>query len=273
MKRLSGKAGKSTARRPSTALGSTSWSLYLDFCGDERQVPSTDTVSFGRCGDLVIDDNPYMHRVVGRFRHSDGIWWLENHSKRQVLEVRDCSGPSMMTIAPGLSCAVLMGDFTVSFAAGPTTYQVSGSLESFEWDLDLLGEGGIESTETLDWGRVELNEDQRRLLLVLTEQYLLNPGQLDAPMVSNRMAAQRLGWPITKFNRKLDHLCEKVQRAGVPGLHGELGGNAMDRRRRLVQHALTVPLVTVDDLSSSGDLNEEPDSGPVSAAEVEGVGL
>lgn len=208
-----------------------------------------ETLAFGRSAALVIDDNPYMHRVVGRFRHLDGVWWLENRSRRQVIEVRDVTGPGLVSIAPGSTGAITLGDFTVTFSAGPTTYQLTGSLESFEWDLDLLGESLDGATATLDWGRVELNDDQRRLLLVLAEQYLLHPGQADAPLISNRAAARRLGWSITKFNRKLDHLCEKLQRAGVPGLHGDVGGNAMDRRRRLVNHALSVPLVTAADLA------------------------
>lgn len=225
-----------------------SWNLYLEFCGEELNLTRGDSLTFGRTGDLVIDDNPYMHRVVGRFRNAEGVWWLENRSKRQMIELRDLTGPSTLTLAPRRSAAVVFGEFICRFSAGPTTYELNGALESFEWEQDLLGDQGLDSTETMDWGRVEINDDQRHLLLVLCEQYLLEPQLIDAPVISNRQAAVRLGWSITKFNRKLDHLCEKLQRAGVPGLHGDLGGNAVDRRRRLVDHALTAPLVTIDDL-------------------------
>jgi hypothetical protein len=59
----------------------------------------------------------------------------------------------------------------------------------------------------------------------------------------------RLGWTLAKFNRKLDHLCEKLARSGVRGVHGDLGLLASDRRRVLVEHAVAVGLVRVDDLA------------------------
>jgi hypothetical protein len=60
--------------------------------------------------------------------------------------------------------------------------------------------------------------------------------------------AARLGWTLAKFNRKLDHLCVKLARAGVAGVHGDLGQLATDRRRVLVEHALEVGLVGPQDL-------------------------
>ena len=60
--------------------------------------------------------------------------------------------------------------------------------------------------------------------------------------------ADRLGWTITKFNRKLDHLCAKLAREGVRGLRGGPDGLALDRRLALVDHAVDVRLVTAEDL-------------------------
>lgn len=222
--------------------------LYLEFCGQEFVLDPSRSLTFGRSADLVIDENPYMHRVVGRFHNRAGVWWLKNRSRRQVIELTDVSGPSSLVLAPGRSSSVLFGEFTCRFTAGPTPYELTGALESYEWEQDIFGGEIADAVETVDWGRVELNDDQRLLLLVLCEQYLIDPGSVDAPMIPNRAAAHRLGWSITKFNRKLDHLCEKLKRAGVPGVRGDLAGNAIDRRRRVVEHALTTALVTVDDL-------------------------
>jgi hypothetical protein len=61
-------------------------------------------------------------------------------------------------------------------------------------------------------------------------------------------AAQRLGWPVTTFNRKLDNVCERLDRFGIQGLRGGVGNLASNRKARLVEHALLVQLVTVDDL-------------------------
>jgi hypothetical protein len=68
-------------------------------------------------------------------------------------------------------------------------------------------------------------------------------------MPSSGEAAQRLGWTTTKFNRKLDNVCQKLSAQGVRGLHGEPGRLASNRRARLVEYALAVRLVTRDDLA------------------------
>lgn len=224
--------------------------LYLEFCGSEFVLDPSESLTFGRSADLVIDDNPYMHRVVGRFHNRAGVWWLRNRSRRQVIELADVSGPSAVVLAPGKSASVLYGEFTCRFSAGPTPYELTGALASHEWEQDMFGSDISDAVETVDWGRVDLNDDQKMLLVVLCEQYLVDPGAVDMPVIPNRSAAHRLGWSITKFNRKLDHLCEKLQRAGVPGVRGDVAGNASDRRKRVVEHAMTVGLVTVEDLSA-----------------------
>ena len=40
--------------------------LYLEFCGEDWTLSDGASLSFGRCAELVIDDNPYLHRLVGR---------------------------------------------------------------------------------------------------------------------------------------------------------------------------------------------------------------
>jgi hypothetical protein len=108
---------------------------------------------------------------------------------------------------------------------------------------------GGPGSPTLEWGRVDLNDDQRLLVVALCEGRLTAPADRWAALPSNRSAALRLGWSLSKFNRKLDHLCEKLDRVGVPGGHGDLGLLAADRRRVLVEHALEVGLVTPADLA------------------------
>jgi hypothetical protein len=66
---------------------------------------------------------------------------------------------------------------------------------------------------------------------------------------TNRQIASRLGWTITKFNRKLDWLCQKYAAAGVSGLRGSSDLLARDRRLRLVEHALDAGVVTARDLA------------------------
>lgn len=222
--------------------------LYLDYCGEDLRLDPGERLTFGRSADLVIDDNPYLHRLLGRFSCRSGVWWLENLGRQVALTVRESGGPGTSTVGPGSAAAIVYGEFTCGFSAGPTRYEIEGALERHEWDTDLLGEDGLDGTRTLEWGRVELNDDQLLLLVAMCEERLLDPSDREAPMPTNRQRAARLGWTVTKFNRKLDHLCEKLHRAGVAGVHGGLGASALERRRRVVDHAIEARLVTARDL-------------------------
>jgi hypothetical protein len=66
---------------------------------------------------------------------------------------------------------------------------------------------------------------------------------------TNEEAAQRLGWSISTFNRRLDWLCERLRRAGVAGLKLGSGRRATGRRDRLVDHLLLSGVITTDDLA------------------------
>ena len=244
-------AHNSTAHNP-TAHNPTAHNptgrLYLEFCGEDHTLNPGESLTFGRSAELVIDENPYMHRILGRFVEQGHHWCIQNLGRSISFTVKDSVGMSSALVAPNSSAALLHGEFTCGFVAGPTRYELSGGLEGFEWDTDLLGEEGVQGTQTMDWGRVELNDDQRLLLLAMCEQRLLDPRTDHTQPPSNRQGAARLGWSLTEFNRKLDHLCEKLHRAGIPNVHGAMGANAMDRRGHLIDHALHVQLVTASEL-------------------------
>jgi hypothetical protein len=63
------------------------------------------------------------------------------------------------------------------------------------------------------------------------------------------MVAKRLSWPVTKFNRKLDLICEKFTEAGIHGLRGGVAGAASSRKARLIEYAMAARIVTPEDLS------------------------
>ena len=54
---------------------------------------------------------------------------------------------------------------------------------------------------------------------------------------------------MTTFNRKLDNVCEKLDKLGVDGLRGGRGKLATNRRARLVEYAVATRLVSADDLA------------------------
>ncbi len=59
----------------------------------------------------------------------------------------------------------------------------------------------------------------------------------------------RLGWSKKKFDGKLDYLCRRLDELGVPGLRGDIGALAKDRRTVLVDHALAHGTISQDDLA------------------------
>ena len=107
---------------------------------------------------------------------------------------------------------------------------------------DVLSDG----TRTVTAAELTFTPDQLRCVLALAEPRLRDPSVVDLP--TNRAAAARLGWKLTKFNRKLDNVCTKVGNAGVAGLHGDLGALATRRRERLVEFAVASQVVTAHDL-------------------------
>jgi hypothetical protein len=86
------------------------------------------------------------------------------------------------------------------------------------------------------------------MILALAEPLLKRDGTGMSELPTSAQAAERLGWTLTRFNRKLDNVCDKLDRIGVPGLRGGVRSYATNRRVRLVEHAMAARLVTRDDL-------------------------
>ncbi len=233
--------------------------LFIDFCGEESDVGPTESLSFGRVADIEIDTNPYLHRRVGLLEYRAGDWWLTNTGSSILLNVHDRARRNSAVVSPGGRLALTMAEFSIGFSAGPHAYEVLGVVEDVDLSIDLEESG--DGDRTLEWGVVELNEDQHHLLLALCEPALRSEiPEFSTP--ASRACALRLGWSMSKFNRKLDHLCRKLSRVGVSGLHGESGNNATGRRKTLAEHALRAGLVTAADLSllDPADLPEEVDA-------------
>lgn len=226
--------------------------LNVDFCGERHTVAPGETFTFGRAADLIVDDtNPYLHRVVGRFLWHQGVWWLENLGERVELELRTDGGavsrlpPRVPDNRPALA-TLTAPRFHVTFEAGGLRYRLDGDLVTPP--LAPEPPPGPAGTRTSAYGDVRLTEDEHRLVLALAEPCLRDPAAGHEALPTNREVAHELGWPITKFNRKLDYLCQRLTKAGVRGLQGGRGAEATNRRWRLVEHAIGARLVTPRDL-------------------------
>jgi hypothetical protein len=228
--------------------------LTIDFCGERTEVPEDGWLTLGREGDIEIDDNPYLHRRFLQVGNSEGLWWVVNAGDQLSATVSDSDGRVQAWLAPGARLPVVFEHTIVRFTAGPSTYELELHMEDPVFAEPAVGP---ESTGDTTVGLMPFTKDQRLLILALAEPLLRRDGFGSASIPSSGDAAQRLGWTTTKFNRKLDNVCQKLANVGVHGLHGAPGELASNRRSRLVEYALSVRLVTPDDLADL-DFLERP---------------
>jgi hypothetical protein len=219
--------------------------LAIEFCGEVTNV-ETEPFFIGRDGDCIIEsENRFLHRRFLSLSSQRGLWLLSNVGTSLTATVSDFEGRLEAFLAPGAVLPIVFDETRIRFAAGPTSYEFAIHLSD-----PAFAAGRAEDVEDGDTtvGRVALTPDQMRLVLALAEPALLGQGRSASPIPASSQAAQRLGWTMTKFNRKLDNVCQKLAAQGVRGLHGDPGRLASNRRGRLVEYALAIRLVTPDDL-------------------------
>jgi hypothetical protein len=220
--------------------------VIVEFCGERHKVPEEGWLTIGREADLVVDDNPYLHRRFLQVGHSDGLNWLVNVGDQLAATVTDVDGRVQAWLAPGARLPLVFEETVVRFTAGPTSYELDVYVEEppFAEPAAVVRDHG-ETTI----GMVPFTVDQRKLVIALAEPLLRQDGRGSAAVPSSAEAARRLGWATTKFNRKLDNVCQKLTKVGVRGLHGSPGELASNRRARLVEYAVSTRLVTPEDLA------------------------
>jgi len=222
--------------------------LKVLFCGEEFPLATGRQLTIGRCGDVEIDDNPFLHRNFLVILEQGGLWWLSNVGSMLTATVTDDSGQLQAWLAPGARIPLALNRNLVRFTAGPTTYDFEIVLDDPAFAMVSLDEVGSDQSGEMTVGRVSFTPDQKLLMVALCEGSLSRsrPGASQIP--SSSAAAARLGWTVTRFNRKLDNVCHKIADAGGRGLHGGIGNLATNRKARLVEHALATRLVTARDL-------------------------
>lgn len=225
-------------------MGAVTTPAVIDFCG-ERTTVDREPFTIGRDADLVIeDDNRFLHRQFLSLSSASGVWLLTNVGTQLTATVSDPGGRLEAFLAPGGVLPLVFDETVVRFTAGPTSYEFCVVLPDPAFVASQIDENDSGDTTV---GRAVMTPDQLRLILALAEPALVGAGR-GTSLPTSGEAAQRLGWTSTKFNRKLDNVCQKLAAQGVRGLHGEPGRLASNRRARLVEYALAVRMVTRDDL-------------------------
>lgn len=225
--------------------------VTVDFCGEEFVADPERPLTIGRTGDVEIDDNPYLHRQFLEVVEEGGLWWLTNVGTTLTATVADKKGLFQAWLSPGARIPLALERFTVWFTAGPTTYDFDIVVDTPAFVATGAEEPPREDERTGETtvGRVSFTPDQRLLIVALAEPLLRRGQGGSAQIPSSADAARRLGWKVTRFNRKLDNVCQKLADAGTRGLHGGPGKLASNRKARLVEHALSTRLVTEADLA------------------------
>lgn len=219
--------------------------VTVEFAGEYFTIEPGTRFSVGREGDLAIDDNLFLHRNFLEISDVDGLWWLSNIGSRLTASVTDSSGGVQAWLSPGARLPLVFEATTVVFSAGPTTYEfVVHSTQPAFRDTQREATSGDSTI-----GDVPLTASQRLLILALAEPQLLRDGTGMSEIPTSAKAAARLGWTVTRFNRKLDNVCDKLDRIGVPGMRGGQRSFATNRRARLVEYTIATRLVTREDLA------------------------
>lgn len=236
--------------------------LTVDFCGERHVVPDSGWLTIGREGDIVVDDNLYLHRRFLQVGRTDGLWWLVNVGDQLAATVADADGRVQAWLAPGARLPVVFERTVVRFTAGPTSYELDLFMEEPVFSEPVASPASSGETTV---GPTPFTPDQLLLVVALAEPILRAEGRGASAVPSSADAARRLGWRATKFNRKLDNVCQKLTKVGVRGLHGAPGELASNRRARLVEYAIAVRLVTADDLTLLDQIVPDQDLDDVGA--------
>lgn len=218
----------------------------VEYCNEHHPVAPGQTLTIGRDADLVIDDNPYLHRRFLAVSRTSELSTLRNIGDRLTATLLGAGGLQAQ-LGPGTELHLAGGPTIVRFAAGSTAYELTVHAVSAV-ALPCPPPGPPEDLAATQ-GPGRLSPEQRRLVTALAEHRLRGDVLLGATVPSSAAAARRLGWTPQKFNRTLDRVCHKLEQLGVRGLHGGPGELAANRRSRLVDYALTTGLVTAVDLA------------------------
>jgi len=219
--------------------------LAIEYCGEWYRIDKGAHFTIGREADLSIDDNPFLHRHLLQLRFVENMWLLSNVGSRLSVTVSDSGGRLQSWLSPGAHIPLVFNKTSAIFTAGSTTYEVG-----FYVTEPLFTHTRVESVVgATTIGDIALTPSQHLVIVALAEPMLRREGSGMGDLPTSVAAASRLGWTLTRFNRKLDNVCDKLDRLGVQGLRGGVGNYATNRRARLVEYAIGAQLVGRQDLA------------------------
>lgn len=234
--------------------------LEVEMAGEQYKLLPGQEFAMGRVGDLVIDDNPYLHRHFLTLNFADGFWWIANVGNRATAHLSDRAGLSRSTLTPGARMPLVFGHTAVTFSAGQYSYEINLLAQTPAFEQAPINHNTTVGDTTIGAGA--FTDTQLLAILAVAEPLLRRSGTGAWEVPTAVRAAQRLGWTQTRFNRKLDNVCDKLDRAGLKGVKGGPGKQALGRRAVLAEYAVNARIVTSDQLvflDEESTRNQDPE--------------
>ena len=218
-------------------------SLSVVFIESATTLSPTERLRFGRSARLTIDeDNLNLHRELGEFYFTSGQWWLRNIGRALPMRLWSSGGNSRSVLLSGSETPLHAEETFISFEAGRSRYEMSVVQAKAKPKFETT------ASDTITAADLPLTLSQQQLIVSLAETALRNPvAAMTVP--SSKEAAARLNWSMTKFNAKLQNVCEKYSKIGVRGLGADNSSTTMDRRLRLVEHCVLNKVIVPTDLA------------------------
>ncbi|MCL2470134.1 MAG: hypothetical protein FWF25_00115 [Propionibacteriaceae bacterium] len=224
--------------------------VRIEFEGRTHVVSPGQVFDIGREADMVLDANPYLHRRFLRLVYEYDLWWLVNIGGTTAATVYDRKTSLQAWLGPSTRLPLVFGSVDVVFTAGPCTYQIHLVNEIPLWQ-EGIGTATAESGTTIDG--VGWTMAQRLAVVALAEPALRREGFGMIHVPSNADAADRIGWSVKRYEKKIDNICMKLDNLGVDGMRGGVRQHASGRRSRLVEWAVSTGFVTAEDLTLLDD--------------------
>lgn len=215
-----------------------------------------DVLTIGRAADMIISNDPFLHRQCLVVEGTDTGFFVTNIGTSLRVTLVDDPSRSVSKVEPGGRHVLMEGRTSAAIETSERTheilFEVSGST-SESGSVVQVPHGSRTARPR------PLTPDQILLLTALAEPMLRDPTKSVESIPSNAEVAERLGIGAG-FNGRLDRLCAAVARRGVEGLDAlpsddplafPTGPRKQSRRReRLVLWAISAKVVTEENLGA-----------------------
>lgn len=221
----------------------TNETLVVRLANNEYTVIKGQSFTFGRAESCTVclgSDDTSISRRAGNVDWENGVWWLTNASNTSPLDIVDDIGlPSVL--APGRRTA-LEGRMRVIVTGMNRRHELvadapAAAIVDVHWATGLPTRNG---------NGVSITDADRYTLVALFAGYL-QEGPLYRPEPKKyEAAAKRLGVPRTTVVKRIEHLRNRLDAAGVPDMHGPYA------LANLAEYVLAARIITKDDLGLFG---------------------